>query len=224
MAPSWLRYSRDIRPAKVYGLIAIYLKHRLAFGHRFTLCLMWTHLNVLITQIAGLANIASNYLITGNEPKQSRHGTAHPSIVPYQVFPCRDGFLMIGAGNNKQAWRAVQLSEATVAHVWHIQFSLLAERVLKQPGLASDPRFATNGARVQNREALVRIISEVLMQHDRAHWLGEFTGLGWVAEFLSSSMLMENWLPDDTRQCSVWAHQLYQWGEIEAFGRLGYRL
>ena len=51
-------------------------------------------------QIAGLANIASNYLIAGQEA--SRHGTAHPSIVPYQVFPCRDGFLMIGAGNNKQ--------------------------------------------------------------------------------------------------------------------------
>jgi succinate---hydroxymethylglutarate CoA-transferase len=54
-------------------------------------------------QIAGLANIASNYLISGKEASPSRHGTAHPSIVPYQVFPCRDGFLMIGAGNNKQA-------------------------------------------------------------------------------------------------------------------------
>jgi crotonobetainyl-CoA:carnitine CoA-transferase CaiB-like acyl-CoA transferase len=51
-------------------------------------------------QIAGLANIASNYLVTGQEA--SRHGTAHPSIVPYQVFPCKDGFLMIGAGNDKQ--------------------------------------------------------------------------------------------------------------------------
>ena len=53
-----------------------------------------------ITQVAGLANIASNYLIAGKEA--GRHGTAHPSIVPYQVFPCKDGFLMIGAGNDKQ--------------------------------------------------------------------------------------------------------------------------
>jgi succinate--hydroxymethylglutarate CoA-transferase len=53
-------------------------------------------------QIAGLANIASNYLVSGKEASPSRHGTAHPSIVPYQVFPCRDGFLMVGAGNNKQ--------------------------------------------------------------------------------------------------------------------------
>lgn len=57
-------------------------------------------LNIHVVQLAGLANIASNYLIAGNEA--SRHGTAHPSIVPYQVFPCKDGFLMIGAGNDKQ--------------------------------------------------------------------------------------------------------------------------
>jgi len=51
-------------------------------------------------KIAGLVNIASNYLVAGAEA--SRHGTAHPSIVPYQVFPCKDGFLMVGAGNDKQ--------------------------------------------------------------------------------------------------------------------------
>ena len=57
-------------------------------------------LSNIYTQLAGLANIASNYLIAGQEAK--RHGTSHPSIVPYQVFPCKDGFLMIGAGNDKQ--------------------------------------------------------------------------------------------------------------------------
>ena len=51
-------------------------------------------------KMAGLANIASNYLIAGKEAH--RHGTAHPSIVPYQVFPCKDGFIMIGAGNDRQ--------------------------------------------------------------------------------------------------------------------------
>lgn len=54
----------------------------------------------LLLKIAGLANIASNYLIAGQEA--SRHGTAHPSIAPYEVFECRDGFIMFGAGNNKQ--------------------------------------------------------------------------------------------------------------------------
>ena len=51
-------------------------------------------------QLAGLANIASNFLVAGQEA--SRYGTAHPSIVPYQVFKCKDGFLMIGVGNDKQ--------------------------------------------------------------------------------------------------------------------------
>ncbi|KAG6329757.1 hypothetical protein ID866_9331 [Astraeus odoratus] len=108
-------------------------------------------------QLAGLANIASNYLIAGNEG--SRHGTSHPSIVPYQVFPCRDGFLMIGAGNDKQ-------------------FKLLAAIILQKPELADDPRFSTNAARVTNREELIHIISTALKQHDRSHWIDRFTGIG----------------------------------------------
>lgn len=51
-------------------------------------------------KVAGLANIASNYLVAGMEA--SRLGTAHPSIVPYQVFKCKDSYLMIGAANNRQ--------------------------------------------------------------------------------------------------------------------------
>ncbi|KAJ6557252.1 CAIB/BAIF family enzyme [Mycena vulgaris] len=118
---------------------------------------VWIDCNLFETQIAGLANIASNYLIAGTEA--SRHGTAHPSVVPYQVFPCRDGFLMIGAGNNKQ-------------------FGLLCGKILGNPSLAVDPRFATNEARVTNRAELVRIIEDALMKHDREHWLRELTGLG----------------------------------------------
>ncbi|KAG2010122.1 CAIB/BAIF family enzyme [Coprinopsis cinerea AmutBmut pab1-1] len=118
---------------------------------------VWIDCNLFETQIAGLANIASNYLVAGKEA--SRHGTAHPSIVPYQVFPCRDGFLMIGAGNNKQ-------------------FKTLAEKILKNPTLATDPRFSTNDARVANRTELVKIISEALMEEDREHWLQQFKGLG----------------------------------------------
>ncbi|KAG6897769.1 hypothetical protein C0992_011438 [Termitomyces sp. T32_za158] len=118
---------------------------------------VWIDCNLFETQIAGLANIASNYLISGEEA--SRHGTAHPSVVPYQVFPCKDGFLMIGAGNNKQ-------------------FALLAEKILDNPELASDPRFATNEARVANRVELVNIISGALLKQERVHWIERFTGLG----------------------------------------------
>ncbi|KAJ7366608.1 CAIB BAIF family enzyme [Mycena albidolilacea] len=118
---------------------------------------VWIDCNLFETQIAGLANIASNYLIAGTEA--ARHGTAHPSVVPYQVFPCRNGFIMIGAGNNKQ-------------------FAILCDKVLGDPVLALDPRFVTNEARVTNRAELVRIIEDALMQQDREHWLARLTGLG----------------------------------------------
>ncbi|KAK7031383.1 CAIB/BAIF family enzyme [Favolaschia claudopus] len=117
---------------------------------------VWIDCNLFETQIAGLANIASNYLIAGTEA--SRHGTAHPSVVPYQVFPCRDGFIMIGAGNNKQ-------------------FAILCE-VLDEPSLALDPRFMTNEVRVMNRDELVEIMEEALMRHGRDYWLKRLTGRG----------------------------------------------
>ncbi|TFY66900.1 hypothetical protein EVG20_g4184 [Dentipellis fragilis] len=107
---------------------------------------IWIDVNLFESQIAGLANIASNYLIAGKEA--GRHGTAHPSIVPYQVFACKDGYIMIGAGNDRQ------------------------------PELVEDARFATNAARVANRDTLVQIITDKLLQEDREHWLQKFTGLG----------------------------------------------
>ncbi|KAG8214761.1 CAIB/BAIF family enzyme [Butyriboletus roseoflavus] len=118
---------------------------------------VWIDCNLFETQLAGLANIASNYLIAGQEA--TRHGTAHPSIVPYQVFPCKDGFLMIGAGNEKQ-------------------FRLLAITILQKPELVDDVRFSTNTARVANREALIDIISTVLKRHERGHWIERLSGVG----------------------------------------------
>ena len=60
------------------------------------------------------------------------------------------------------------------------QFKILAEKILRDPSLAEDPRFATNDARVKNRIELVRIITDALMQNDREYWLEQFTGLGCV--------------------------------------------
>ncbi|KII90517.1 hypothetical protein PLICRDRAFT_683185 [Plicaturopsis crispa FD-325 SS-3] len=117
----------------------------------------WVDCNLFETQIAGLANIASNYLIAGQEA--GRHGTAHPSIVPYQVFPCKDGFIMIGAGNDKQ-------------------FKTFTVDVLDAPELAQDPAYATNALRVQNRAALVGAIEAILKTEGRDHWLARFKGKG----------------------------------------------
>jgi succinate--hydroxymethylglutarate CoA-transferase len=58
------------------------------------------------------------------------------------------------------------------------QFKKLVENVLRMPELLSDSRFTNNQARVENRGALVKIITDVLMQNTRDHWLSEFKGLG----------------------------------------------
>lgn len=50
--------------------------------------------------------------------------------------------------------------------------------MLELPELATDPRFASNDARVQNRTELVRKITQRLMQHERGYWLDQFRGHG----------------------------------------------
>lgn len=93
-----------------------------------------------------LANQASNYLIGGKVP--TRLGNAHPSIVPYEVFPTADGHLIIACGNDRQ-------------------FRALCG-VLGLDALADDPDYATNAARVSNRDALRVLISGVTSTRDKA--------------------------------------------------------
>ncbi|MGQ9699508.1 MAG: CaiB/BaiF CoA transferase family protein [Candidatus Bipolaricaulaceae bacterium] len=105
---------------------------------------------------AALVNVAQAFLLTKKEPK--RLGTAHPHIVPYQAFPSADGLLMVAVGTDPQ-------------------FRALCE-VLGRPELADDPRFSTNPARVQNREVLLSILTELLRQRPRAHWIGRLREAG----------------------------------------------
>jgi len=58
------------------------------------------------------------------------------------------------------------------------QFKKLVENVLHMPELLTDSRFSNNRARVENRDALVKIITDALVQNTRDHWLAEFSGLG----------------------------------------------
>ncbi|MGF1445283.1 MAG: CaiB/BaiF CoA transferase family protein [Pikeienuella sp.] len=103
-------------------------------------------LSLFDTQAAVLANQASSFLTAGVVPR--RQGNAHPSIVPYQVFPVADGDLVIACGNDGQ-------------------FRKLCA-VLGVPDLAEDPRYATNPARVAERQALVERISELTRGWARA--------------------------------------------------------
>ncbi len=106
-------------------------------------------LALLDTQVAWLANQASNYLVGGVVP--TRQGTAHPNIVPYQVMPAADGYFMLAVGNDGQ-------------------FARLCE-VIGEPQLASDPRYATNNARVAHREELVPYLQQRLRTRPAAQWL-----------------------------------------------------
>ena len=106
-------------------------------------------LALLDTQVAWLANQASNYLVGGVVP--TRQGTAHPNIVPYQVMPASDGYFMLAVGNDAQ-------------------YARLCE-VLGAPSLASDPRYATNAARVAHRAELVPLLQAHLRTRPAAEWL-----------------------------------------------------
>ena len=97
------------------------------------------------TGLAVLANQATNHLIGGTEPR--RLGNAHPNIVPYQVFPASDGHLIIACGNDRQ-FRALT-AELRLAH------------------LADDPDFATNPARVANRDRLSDLLSAATAKRTR---------------------------------------------------------
>ncbi|KAI6241895.1 Succinate--hydroxymethylglutarate CoA-transferase [Aphelenchoides fujianensis] len=105
--------------------------------------------NLLATQIAALANMASNYLNAGVVGR--KWGTAHESIVPYQAFRTKDGrFYVVGAADNSS-------------------FVHLCE-LLELPIVAEDPEFATNAKRVENRERLLRILSDKFATEDLEFW------------------------------------------------------
>jgi len=109
------------------------------------------HLDISLfdSQLGWLANVASNYLISGNLPK--RYGNAHANIVPYQSFQASDGWFVIAVGNDRQ-------------------FAKMCEVIGKQE-LVSDARFATNSARVQNRDALISILKPVFQTETVNEWL-----------------------------------------------------
>ncbi|MFU8776327.1 MAG: CoA transferase, partial [Roseovarius sp.] len=88
-----------------------------------------------------------NYLTTGISP--TRAGNAHPNIVPYQVFATCDGHVIVAVGNDGQYARFCDY--------------------LGQPDWATDPRYATNTARLAHRDTLVPMIARVLAQRTTAH-------------------------------------------------------
>ena len=127
------------------GAIVTALFHRERTGRG-----QWLDCGLLDAQVASLANLASNWLVAQQEAV--RWGTAHASIVPYQVFATQDVPLAIAAANDRLWARFCD--------------------VLGQPGWTKDPRFASNATRVQHRETLVPMIEAVLRTRSAASWMG----------------------------------------------------
>ncbi len=111
---------------------------------------------MLDVQVGFLANQAMNHLLSGKAPRRS--GNAHPNIQPQDVFPCRDGNLVIVVGNDGQ-------------------FAKFCE-VVGRPEWIKDERFASNPARVRNHGVLNPLIVAELAKQDRAHWTGAFEAAG----------------------------------------------
>lgn len=109
-------------------------------------------------QIASLVNIGANYLIADQEA--TRWGTSHPSIVPYQVFPTKDSFIMLSAGNDTQ-------------------FAILCSpQVFNRQEWINDVRFGTNRGRVENRGEMIGLIEGVLAERTTEDWCERMKGKG----------------------------------------------
>ena len=112
--------------------------------------------SLLESGVAALMNAATAYLLAGEV--QGRLGSAHASVVPYQAFKARDGYFMVGAGNER-LWET--FCEALGASEW-----------------ADDPRFDSNEKRVARRRELVRMIEERLQARTCDEWVEAFGAAG----------------------------------------------
>lgn len=109
-------------------------------------------LALLDSQVAVLANQASNYLVGGKVP--GRLGNAHPNIVPYQTFETVDGHIIMAVGNDRQ----------------FTEFCT----IIGVPELAGDERFKTNRARVENRAQLETLLKLPMKTRTTSRWVEAF--------------------------------------------------
>ncbi|HEV3240405.1 MAG TPA: CaiB/BaiF CoA-transferase family protein [Casimicrobiaceae bacterium] len=112
--------------------------------------------SLLDTQVAMMAVMNMNYLVSGTAP--GRAGNAHQNIVPYQVFGCADGHLILAVGNDDQFAR----------------FCAVAGK----PEWARDPRFAANADRVLRRDMLVPLVAAVMGTRTERDWLAALEAVG----------------------------------------------
>ena len=106
-------------------------------------------IGMLDTHVGWLANQGMNYLATGENPE--RIGNQHPNILPYQVMPTSDGYIVLSVGNDPTFARFCKLAEC--------------EELLE------DERFQTNAARVSNRDLVTETLNEITKKKPSEWWL-----------------------------------------------------
>ena len=132
------------------GIVSAYV-HRLKTGQGQRL-----DTSLLEASIVHTAWPAAIYFATG--VSQQPLGSAHPLSAPYQAFPTADGWINVGAANQANWRRLVE--------------------VLDVPGLAQDARFADNAARMQNLPALIELLTERFRARPTAEWLARLEAAG----------------------------------------------
>jgi crotonobetainyl-CoA:carnitine CoA-transferase CaiB-like acyl-CoA transferase len=132
--------------AGLYGCIGILvaLRHRQATGRGQQI-----DIGMLDAHVAWLANQGMNYLATGENPP--RLGNQHSNIVPYQVFPTADGFMVLSIGNDPTFKRFCE------------NFGLNY--------LLEDERFLTNAARVENRQLVTDTLTPIMTKKTTREWV-----------------------------------------------------
>src|SRR5712672_4477979 len=123
-------------------LAALHARHRTGKGQK-------VEVSLYESSLAMLVNVAANVLVTG---KGGGHfGNGHPSIVPYTTYAAADAMMALAVGNDNQFAKAAS--------------------VLGHPEWAKDERFATNRARVANRELIDGLIGEALVADEVDNWI-----------------------------------------------------
>ena len=116
------------------------------------------HLDISLfdSQVGMLANVASNFLLSGNLPK--RYGNAHANIVPYQSFQASDAWFVLAVGNDRQFEKLCQ--------------------VIGRSDLAKDARYVLNADRVTHRDELLTILRPVFLTRTSGEWLSALDAAG----------------------------------------------
>jgi formyl-CoA transferase len=130
-------------------LASLFARERTGQGQRIDISL-------LDSMVALMSYVASNYLVSGEMPP--RLGNAHPNIVPYQSFQAGDDYIAFAIGNDQQ-W--ARFCEA-----------------VDRPQWANDEMFATNAARVSNRQQVVAMLQSLFAGRPAADWLAMFEQIG----------------------------------------------